>query len=49
MLTEHEKEWMEEYAPQFRTDITCGKGDGYVERIIMPNFFDMRRSNLPDS
>ena len=40
MLTEQEKGWMEEYAQQFTRDISYNKEDRYVERIIMPNFFD---------
>ncbi|MGH9987541.1 MAG: hypothetical protein ACRD8W_26660, partial [Nitrososphaeraceae archaeon] len=47
MLTEQEKEWMKEYASQFTTDITHGKENRYVERIIMPNFFDMRWNSQP--
>jgi hypothetical protein len=42
MLTEQEREWMKEYASQFTTDITHGNENRYVERIIMPNLFDMR-------
>jgi nitrogenase molybdenum-iron protein alpha/beta subunit len=38
MLTEQEKEWMEEYASQVKTGIQ-------VERIVFPNFFDMRAKN----
>jgi hypothetical protein len=52
MLTDQEKEWLEAYTPQFTTDI-----NRQVERIIMPNLFDMRRhttntclhSGIPDS
>ena len=47
MLTDCEKEWMKEYASQFTTDITHGKEKRYVERIIMPNFFDMRWNSQP--
>jgi hypothetical protein len=47
MLTEQEKEWMKEYASQFTTDITHGKEKRYVERIIMPNFFDMHWNSQP--
>jgi hypothetical protein len=46
MLSEQEKEWMEEYAPQVTTDITYNdKENRYVERITMPNLFDMRAKN----
>ena len=46
MLSEQEKEWMEEYSPQYTTDITYNdKENRYVERITMPNFFDMRAKN----
>jgi hypothetical protein len=38
MLTEQEIEWMEEYASQVKTGIQ-------VERIVFPNFFDMRAKN----
>jgi hypothetical protein len=46
MLTEQEKEWVEEYAPQFSTGKTYDNENKYVERIIMPNLFDIRR-NIP--
>ena len=47
MLTEQEKEWMGEYAPQVTTDITYNdKENRYVERITMPNLFDMRAKRL---
>ena len=43
MLSEQEKEWMEEYAPQLTTDITYNDNENrYVERITIPNLFDMR-------
>lgn len=45
MLTDQEKEWMKEYSPQFTRDITYDKENRYVERIIMPNFFNMRRNS----
>jgi hypothetical protein len=46
MLSEQEKEWMEEYAPQVTTDITYNdKESRYEERITMPNLFDMRAKN----
>lgn len=44
MLTKQEKEWVEEYAPQFTTEITHEKENGYVERVVMPNLFDLRRN-----
>lgn len=44
MLTEQEKEWVEEYAPQFTTGKTYDNENKYVERIIMPNLFDLRRN-----
>jgi hypothetical protein len=48
MLTEQEREWMEEYSPQYTTDITYNdKEDRYEERITMPNLFDMRAKNYP--
>jgi hypothetical protein len=45
MLTEQEIEWVEEYAPQFTTEITREKENGYVERVVMPNLFDIRRNS----
>ena len=45
MLTEQEKEWMDEYPPQSVTAPTYDKENSYVERIIMPNFFDMRKNS----
>jgi hypothetical protein len=46
MLTEQEREWMEEYPPQVTTDITYNdKENRYVERVTMPNLFDMRAKN----
>jgi hypothetical protein len=45
MLFEQEKEWMKEYASQSAKDITYGKENRHVERIIMPNFFDKRRND----
>ena len=44
MLTEQEKEWMNEYQPQSVTAPTYDKENSHVERIIMPNFFDARRT-----
>lgn len=46
MLTEQEKEWFEEYAPKFTTGRTYGNENKYVERVIMPNLFDIRRNIL---
>ena len=46
MLTEQEKEWMEQYPPQVMTDITYNnKENRYEERVTMPNLFDMRAKN----
>ena len=45
MLTEQEKEWMNEYQPQSVTAPTYDKENSHVERIIMPNFFDMRKNS----
>jgi|GEM_PF-659749 len=46
MLSEQEKEWMEEYPPQIRTDITYNtKKNRYEERVTMPNLFDVRAKN----
>ena len=46
ILSEQEKEWMEEYSPQVTTDITCNdKENRYEERVTMPNLFDMRAKN----
>jgi hypothetical protein len=46
ILSEQEKEWMEEYSPQVTTDITYNdKGNRYEERVTMPNLFDMRAKN----
>jgi hypothetical protein len=43
MLTEQEREWMEEYAPQVTTEITYNDNKSrYEERITMPNLFEMR-------
>jgi hypothetical protein len=43
MFTEQEKEWMEEYVPQYTTGVSYDNKGRCVERIVMPNFFDMRR------
>jgi hypothetical protein len=46
MLSEQEKEWMEEYAPQLTTDIIyTDKENRYEEQVTMPNLFDMRAKN----
>lgn len=37
MLTEQEKEGIEEYAPPFTTGKTYDNENKYVERVIMPN------------
>jgi hypothetical protein len=42
MLTEQEKEWMEEYASQSLMHHTHDVTNSHVERVIMPNLFDMR-------
>jgi hypothetical protein len=44
MLSEQEKEWMKEFASQSITDTTSDNENRYVERIIMPNFFDVRKN-----
>jgi len=46
ILSEQEKEWMEEYSPQVTTDITYNdKENRYEERVTMPSLFDMRAKN----
>lgn len=46
MLTEPEKELMEEYTPLYTTDIIYSdKENRYVERITIPNPFDMARQD----
>ncbi|MGH9925757.1 MAG: hypothetical protein ACRD5B_10310 [Nitrososphaeraceae archaeon] len=45
MLTEQEREWLKEYTPQVTTEITYENEDGYVERVTLPNLFDMRAKN----
>jgi hypothetical protein len=42
MLTEKEKEWMEENTTQSLTHPTYDDGGRYEEQIVMPNLFDMR-------
>jgi hypothetical protein len=47
MLSEQEKEWMQEYLPQVTADITYNNNENrYEERITMPNLFDMRAKRL---
>ena len=36
---------MENYPSQFPADVADGTESRYAERIIMPNFFDMRRNS----
>jgi hypothetical protein len=43
MLTDCEKELMKEYASQSLMHQTDGNANGNMERVIMPNLFDMRR------
>jgi hypothetical protein len=45
MLSEQEKEWMKEYASHFMSDPTYDNKNRYVERIIMPNFFDAPKNH----
>lgn len=45
MLTEQEKEWMEEYALQTAMHQTSDDTNRYAEHIVMPNLFDMRRNS----
>lgn len=46
MLSEQEKDWTEEYASsQPITETTYDNEKRYVERVIMPNFFDLRRQS----
>jgi hypothetical protein len=44
MLSKQEKEWMEECAPQSIKGTTYYNENRYVERVVMPNLFDMRRN-----
>jgi hypothetical protein len=47
MLSELEKDWMEEYAPKVTTDIIYNdKENRYEEQVTMPNLFDMRAKKL---
>lgn len=43
MLSEQEKEWMEEYASESSTQPTYTATNRFVERVVMPNLFDVRR------
>jgi hypothetical protein len=45
MLSEQEKEWMEEYASESPTHPTYYATNRFVERVVMPNLFDMRRNS----
>jgi hypothetical protein len=45
MLTEQEKEWMEKYESQSLPHLTYPNTNRYVERVIMPNLFDVRKNN----
>jgi hypothetical protein len=45
LLSEQGKEWMKEYASQSRTDTTYDNENKHVERIIMPNFFDVPKNH----
>ena len=44
MLSELEKEWMEEYKLQSLSHLTDDNENRSMEHIIMPNLFDMRRN-----
>jgi spore coat polysaccharide biosynthesis protein SpsF (cytidylyltransferase family) len=44
MLSEQEKELMKGYASQSVTVPIYDNENRYVERIIMPNFFDVRKN-----
>jgi hypothetical protein len=44
MLTEQEREWIQEYSPlQFTSETTRREENGYVERVVMPNLFEVCR------
>lgn len=45
MLSEEEKEWMEEYASQSILNPTYDDPNRYVERVIMPNLFDVHNNS----
>ncbi len=44
MLTEQEKEWIEEYESPITMHPTPNNTNSYAERVIMPNLFDIRRN-----
>ena len=44
MLSEQEKEWMEEYKLQSLSHPTDDNENRSMEHITMPNLFDMRRN-----
>ena len=44
MLSEQEKEWMEEYKLQSLSHLTDDNENRSMEHITMPNLFDMRRN-----
>lgn len=44
LLTEQEKEWMNEYASESPSHPTDYATNRFVERVVMPNLFDMRRN-----
>jgi hypothetical protein len=43
LLIEQEKEWLEEYTTRFTTCKTYHHENKNVERIIMPNLFDIHK------
>ncbi len=45
LLTEQEKDWMNEYAPESPSQPTDYATNRFVERVVMPNLFDMRKNN----
>lgn len=45
MLTEQEKEWMKEYSIQSLTHPRYDDTDRYIERMVMPNLFDIRKNS----
>ena len=44
MLTDDEKEWMEEYKSPSLINETEGTQNRSIERVIMPNLFDVRKN-----
>ena len=44
MLTDQEKEWMEEYSSRTETHPKYNDTNRYVERVVMPKCFNMRRN-----